>query len=140
MTAIRIISGKSGKRQIAAGALALVLGLSGLMASDTAFAHGGRIRFGVGVTIGAPLFWPGWYPGPHYYYPPYPPAVVVIPAAPAAPTVYVERERVEQAPERQEPASPSNWWYFCRDANAYYPYVRHCPAGWERVNPQPPAG
>lgn len=86
--------------------------------------HGG-VRFG--LYFGGPLYW-----GAPYYYPPYyyPPTVVV----PQSPPVYVEQgEQSGQAPAAQ------NWWYFCRESNAYYPYVKHCPAGWERVSPQPPA-
>ncbi|WP_347986648.1 hypothetical protein [Methylomonas sp. AM2-LC] len=29
-------------------------------------------------------------------------------------------------------------WYFCRESNAYYPYVNTCPNGWEQVAPTPP--
>ena len=28
-------------------------------------------------------------------------------------------------------------WYFCRPANAYYPYVTQCPEPWQVVAPQP---
>jgi hypothetical protein len=86
--------------------------------------HGGA-RFG--LYLGGPLYW-----GAPYYYPPYyyPPAVVV----PQSPPVYVQQgDQAAQAPESQ------GWWYFCRGSNAYYPYVKHCPGGWERVSPQPPA-
>ena len=79
--------------------------------------------------ISAPrLYWPAYpyYPAPYYY----PPTVVV----PQSPPVYVEQgQQSGQAPAAQ------GWWYFCRESNAYYPYVKHCPAGWERVDPQPPA-
>jgi hypothetical protein len=29
-------------------------------------------------------------------------------------------------------------WYFCRESNGYYPYVKQCPGGWERVPARPP--
>ncbi|TRZ68753.1 MAG: hypothetical protein D4S02_03230 [Rhodocyclaceae bacterium] len=32
----------------------------------------------------------------------------------------------------------SEWWYFCKDPNGYYPYVRECQSGWEKVSPTPP--
>ena len=32
---------------------------------------------------------------------------------------------------------PDPYWYYCRAANAYYPYVRECPGGWERYLPSP---
>ena len=31
-----------------------------------------------------------------------------------------------------------DWWYFCKDPNGYYPYVRECKTGWEKVSPTPP--
>jgi hypothetical protein len=93
--------------------------------SGTALAHG-RGRVSLGFHFGVPLGWyQPWYyaPPPVYYYPG--PAVV----APPAPTVYVERSDV--VPEGT--AS----WYFCRESNGYYPYVKQCPGGWERVPAQP---
>jgi hypothetical protein len=81
--------------------------------------HRGHIRFGVVVPL-------GWhYPPPYYYYP--------RPIGPAVPPTYIERE---PAPEARPPADA--YWYYCRGADAYYPYVKHCPGGWERVSPQPP--
>jgi hypothetical protein len=107
--------------------LALLL-LATLLAatSATAFA-GGRHRSHVhlGFHFGVPLGWHSpWYWGPPVYYAPAP--VVV---RPAEPTVYVERSDV--VPEGT--AS----WYYCRESNGYYPYVKQCPGGWERVPAQP---
>jgi hypothetical protein len=114
-------------------ALALMLALSALLASESVLARGhGHVRFG--VFVGAPLYWPGYYPPYYspYYYPPYYPPVVTVPAAP--PT-YIE----QNGPQTQSAPAPqqSNWWYYCADAKAYYPYVKECPAGWQRVSPQP---
>ncbi len=108
-----------------------VLGLAGLlfaaMGSALALANG-HVRWG--VSIGVPLFPPAYYyPAPAYYYPPYYPPV----AAPAAPTAYVEQSAPPQAAPDQ-----SSWWYYCADSRAYYPYVKECPGGWQRVAPQPP--
>lgn len=100
--------------------LALVLAGVG---SSSAWAHGSRAR--VGVVIGGPLWWGGWgYPPPYYG----PPQVVVVP--PPQPTVYIE-----QAP----PAAPAGqqYWHYCPSAKGYYPYVRECPEGWQKVLPQP---
>jgi hypothetical protein len=36
------------------------------------------------------------------------------------------------------PADP--YWYYCRAANTYYPYVQACPGGWERYLPGTPLG
>jgi hypothetical protein len=71
-------------------------------------------RVFVGVGIGAPLFYPYAYPYPVYS----PPAVVE-----AAPPVYVQSEQ--------------QYWYYCRSAQGYYPYVKECPDGWLQVVPQP---
>lgn len=57
----------------------------------------------------------------------YSPPIVTIPAAPP---VYIERAQ-------QQPLEP-NYWYYCRNPAGYYPYVRECPAGWEKVPPTPP--
>lgn len=106
------------------------LALCAAAASAPAFAerwhgHGwhGHSRVHLGLYLGDPFFW-----GPYPYYSPYyyPPTVVV----PQSPPVYIEQGA--QAPAGQ------GWWYFCRESNAYYPYVKHCPGGWERVSPQPP--
>ncbi|HET9701325.1 MAG TPA: hypothetical protein VFP70_10430 [Burkholderiales bacterium] len=95
-----------------------------------------RPRYSVGVYFG-PGYWGGYYPyygyggyGP-YYYPPYyyPPAVAVVPSQPQT---YIERGAPADAP------GSASYWYYCRDANAYYPYVKQCPGGWEQVNPTPP--
>jgi hypothetical protein len=101
--------------------------LLGAAASAPAFAwHHGGVRFG--VVIGAP-FYPWYYP-PYYYYPPYPPVV----AAPAAPPTYVEQGGAQSAPPR------ASYWYYCAESKTYYPYVKECPGGWQRVAPQPPGG
>ena len=81
----------------------------------------------VGGLVAAPLAYygySGYYgPGPYYYPPSYyydnPPA-------------YVEPGYV---PLEQAPAS---WWYYCQGSNTYYPYIKECPGGWQRVAPQPP--
>jgi hypothetical protein len=96
--------------------------------SGSALAHGrGGARPHLGFHFGAPLFYPWhyYYPAPVYYYPAAP--VVV---SPPAPPVYVERSDV--VPEG------AGTWYFCRESNTYYPYVKQCPGGWTRVPAQPP--
>ncbi len=103
--------------------LLFIVGLPAVMASAPALAHG---HVNWGVSFGLPLFPPAYYyPPPAYYYPP---AVV----APPAPTAYVEQAVPQAAPDQ------SSWWYYCSDARAYYPYVKECPGGWQRVAPEPP--
>ena len=88
--------------------------------------HHGGVRFG--VVVGAP-FYPWYYP-PYYspYY--YPPAV----AAPAAPQTYIEQGGAQAAPAQ------SSFWYYCAESKTYYPYVKECTGGWQRVTPQPAPG
>ncbi len=115
-------------------ALALAASLLGAALALPAHAqhrHGARSHAHIGLNIGIPIGWPYWgwgYPYP-YYYQPYPPQVVVVPQGP---TTYVEQPRVETAPET------AGYWYYCAGAGAYYPYVRECPGGWQRVPPRPP--
>jgi len=116
-----------------------------------------------------PGYWSGYWWGPGYARPrygfAYPPAYGYLPPAygyvpPAygyvppvygyVPPVYGYVPPVYGAPgppvyvERDPPAAPAApvWWYWCAEANAYYPYVKECPGGWQRVPPQavPPGG
>lgn len=99
--------------------------------------HGGHAH--VGVFIGAPLFYSPWYypygyyPAP-YYYPP-----VAYPSYPSGPTTYVEQGQPEAAPAQRSDSNSNNYWYYCPEAKAYYPYVKQCAAGWQKVSPQPPS-
>ena len=126
----------------AAKAIALSLAvLLGVAVTADAFArgrhhHGGHHHrhggVGFGLFIGAPAF--GYYPSP-YYYPPYSPyyypQTVVVPSSPP---VYVEQSQVD-APAPTQPQA--GYWYYCRQSNAYYPYVEQCADPWERVPPRP---
>lgn len=89
--------------------------------------RGGHVHFG--LYFGAPLGWNDWdYPPPYYYYPP---RVVVVPSSPP---VYVQQPSEQPAPEAQQ-----YWWYYCPGSKTYYPYVKQCPGGWQRVAPHPPS-
>jgi len=124
--------------------LALLVG--GAVASESAMAQ--HVRFG--VNIGIPLFGPGYlppyaypapayaYPAPAYAYPApaysYPAPAYSYPApAMAAAVPYAQQGYAQAAP------APQQDWYFCAGSNAYYPYVRECPSGWQRVPAQPPS-
>ncbi|HET7596211.1 MAG TPA: hypothetical protein VFK15_04710 [Burkholderiales bacterium] len=121
-------------------AVLLLAALAGAVASAPVFARGGHFSRGghfaghhhhfhghghshFGLFIGAPLLLAPWYVGPRYYYPP---AVVV----PSSPPVYVERG--ETAP------GDAQYWYYCRESETYYPYVKDCAGPWQKVVPQPP--
>ena len=113
--------------RFALASLCGVLAAALLFATVPAQAHGYyRPHSGVYLQFGLPL-WPGYW-GPRYYYDypyDYPPPAAYYPPSPPA---YVEREAPAQQPV---------WWYWCPSANGYYPYVKECPGGWQRVAPQP---
>lgn len=107
---------------------ALIAVLAGAALALPAHAHGPRTRAHIGLHFGIPLGWPYWgYPYPPYYAP-YPSQVIVVPREP---TTYIEQPRVETTPEA------TGYWYYCAGAGAYYPHVKECPAGWQRVAPRP---
>ena len=99
-------------------ALGLLVVVALLASSVMSVDAGGRVF--VGVSVGVPF----WYPSPYVYpYPAYSPPVVM-----QSPPVYLQPETVAPA--------PSPYWYYCQDAQAYYPYVGECPGGWMEVVPQ----
>lgn len=83
--------------------------------------YGPRLGIGAGLLVGSALLWAATRPpAVPVYVPPEP--VVVMPPRPVVASV---------APQG------NNWWYYCRAAGAYYPYVAACPSGWEPVPAQP---
>lgn len=94
-----------------------------------------------GFYFGLPYYSSWYYPPYPYYYPysypyyPYYPYYGGAVGVPSGPTTYVERGDQQAAPE----ASAQSWWYYCADSKTYYPYVKQCPGGWQKVAPQPPA-
>jgi hypothetical protein len=88
-----------------------------LVAGSAALAHG-RVHFGVHI---GPYWGPWWVVPPPVYY---------------SQPIVVERETPIVI---DSTVAPVDYWYFCRPANAYYPYVKECSAPWERV-PAKPAG
>jgi hypothetical protein len=131
--------------------------LFGVIQTGDALAHGsGKGKASIGVFIGVPLAALWYYPRPYYYPPPYyyprpyyysrpyyyPPAYYYprpyysppVVAVPSSPPVYIEQGTEQAAP------APSNYWYYCSDPEGYYPYVKQCSPGWQRVAPQPPPG
>jgi hypothetical protein len=98
-----------------------------------------------GVVIGVPFGFPGYYGYGGYgypyrpywayppYYPPYPVYAPGVVAVPSPPVTYIQNGGVQQGGAD----ATSGWWYYCSAAQAYYPYVKECPGGWQRVAPQP---
>ena len=103
--------------KLAKSTLAAALALAGALASAPALAWHHRAH--VGVFIGGPV----WYPYPYYAYPP----TVVVRETP--PITYIEQSSPDTAQQQ-------GYWYYCADSKAYYPYVKDCPAGWQKVVPQ----
>jgi hypothetical protein len=116
--------------------------------------YGYHYHGGVYFNFGVP-YWPGYwgagygYWGPRYYYPYsygypapyyyggyYPPSGGVV--MQSEPT-YVERSDVEAAapPPPQQNQQTQHWWYWCGASEKYYPYVKECPGGFQRVPAQP---
>src|ERR1035437_6945118 len=105
--------------------------------------HGGGYggaRIGVGINLGFPFYGAGYYaPSPYYYSPspyyyPLTDPYYYPPVAPQAPQPYIEQGSSQAPPAAQQTQGS---WYYCAGSNAYYPYVRECPEGWQQVSPQP---
>lgn len=113
--------------------------LAVIFVSETAHAdrprrHSGRVshgHVGVGLYFGTPYAYP-YYSFPYYPYSYYPPPVVV---TPAQPQTYIE----QTPPATQQAAPESYYWYYCDKSDSYYPYVKECPSGWQKVSPTPPS-
>ena len=98
--------------------------IAGLLAAPAiASARSGVV---LGLHFGIPIYGPAPYYYPPYYYPYYEPPPVYYYPAPAV-----------QAPAAPAPPSEPSW-YYCESARGYYPYVRECPGGWQRVPAAPP--
>ena len=112
-------------------AIAFVLALAGIASSPPAAAHG-RVHSHVSVGVGFGYWGPYW--GPPWWY--YPPAPVYYPVVvPAQPVTYIEQGSNQAAPASND---GGGWWYYCDASKGYYPYVKECPGGWQRVSPTPP--
>ena len=64
-----------------------------------------------------------------YYLPPLGFAPVRV--APSGPQIYIERSLVQS-----EAGLPAGYWYYCAEAETYYPYVKECPGTSQPVAPQ----
>ena len=118
---------------VLAVALAGLAGASSVLAQHRHHSHGPRVSigFGFGVPFAAyPYYYPPYYAP--YYAPAYYPAPVVVQQQSP---VYVE-QNPQPAPSAQ-PSAPGGYWYYCGSSRAYYPHVKECPSGWQRVAPQP---
>jgi hypothetical protein len=80
--------------------------------------------FGPGLFYD-PFFYPYYPYYPYYPSPYYAPPTVVVPQQP--------QEYIMSEPQQEE----RSYWYYCKESNGYYPYVKRCPSGWMRVAPTP---
>jgi hypothetical protein len=113
--------------------------LGGIAFSSVAFAeHGHGGHGGFELSIGVPFYASPYYASPYYPYPYgyYPPPVVVMPAQPQ---VYIQQDNQPSAPQQSQAPQTSNYWFHCDKPEGYYPYIKECPAGWQKVAPTPPA-
>ena len=110
--------------------------------------HGGGSHghASVGVWIGGPGWWPGyypyrygWYPYPSYPYPygygyayPYPYGGAYPYGGGYPPVAQALPPGAQAMPQ----AAPQ--WYYCRDSQMFYPHVSECPSGWQAVPAVPP--
>jgi len=114
--------------------------LAGISVSSSALAEhgrGGHAEFGVYLGAPYPYYDPYYYPRHYYPDPYYYPPVVVVPA-PAQPPVYTEQNAPPPATQVAPAPQATNYWYHCDKPEGYYPYIKECPAGWQKVSPTPP--
>ena len=120
-------------------------------ASNT-WAHGHyfgpRISIGFGVGFG-PYGYPvpigyarNYYPASYYPYQTtyYPEVMVETIVTPAPTTVYVRQANGTPNPSIQPQTSTNGSdWYYCHNPDGFYPSIKTCPSGWQRVPAQAPA-
>jgi hypothetical protein len=107
-------------------------GSGGHHSGDWDHHHGGHSHFFfVGSVVVGP-WWP-WYPWYPYY-----PYYGYYPYYPYYPYYYPAPAVVEQPPQEyaESGEQESDYWYYCQESQAYYPYVKSCPGGWMKVVPR----
>ena len=115
--------------------------LSGIAFSSIALAdhgHGGHGGHGgFALSIGIPFYGSPYYGYPYAYpYGYYPPPVVVMPQQ--QPQVYIQQDNPPPPPQESQAPQEGNYGYHCNQPEGYYPYVKECAAGWQKVSPTPP--
>lgn len=112
--------------------------------------HGPRISIGLGIGFNPfgysyPIGYSrNYYPSPYYpyqgiYYPEMMVSTVITPAP-----VYVRQgDSVSTAPIsaqiQPEVSANGSDWYYCHKPDGFYPSIKACPSGWQRVPAQAPA-
>lgn len=103
--------------------------------------YGHHRGYDVDVWFGPYSGWgyPYYYPYYSYSYPYYYPYSYPYTYYPYAPSYNVPSEPREYIERDESSSEPSDFWYYCRESKAYYPYVKGCPGGWQKVPAQPPS-
>lgn len=81
--------------------------------------HDDGAAVAAGLVLGTALLWAATRPAPTYYE-----------TQTVAPIVVAPPARMAAPPN-------ADFWYYCRPAGAYYPYVGTCPVPWEVVPARP---
>jgi hypothetical protein len=115
-----------------------ILGLIGAVVATTAYLITAPFAI-VAAAAQAPLYYQqgpmyGGSPPVYYNTPPVGPGYYGNAAAPTY-SYSTPQPAPYYAPA---PTQSQGEWYYCADSKSYYPYVRECPAGWQRVPAQPP--
>lgn len=138
------------KMLMASMILAMFAAAQTASASDRHF-HGPRISFGLGIGFG-PFGYPyptvysrNYYPAPYYpYQSVYYPEVLVSTLVTPAPVYVSQNEVVVKRPLQSTQIQPEvsnngSDWYYCHNPDGFYPSIKACPSGWQRVPAQAPA-
>lgn len=130
--------------------LAMSAATQTVSASERHF-HGPRLSFGFGIGVG-PFVYPypsaysrNYYPVSNYpYQSMYYPEVMVGTVDTPTP-VYVRRTEVvstrplQSSQIQPEVSTNGSDWYYCHNPDGFYPAIKACPSGWQRVPAQAPA-
>lgn len=134
----------------------LMIILAGVLAATPALAqrshgpyggHGGshghaQVWGPLGFLLGTAVLYSALQPRTVYYEPVYvpppyiPPTTIYLEQAPLPPNVSAPPPLAASGPVQE--IRTGQWWYFCKKPADYYPYIRECPTGWEKVSPTPP--
>jgi hypothetical protein len=47
----------------------------------------------------------------------------------------VTRQEPETYIQKEPQSGDAQYWFYCKDPEGYYPYVKKCPKGWLKVIP-----
>lgn len=130
--------------------LAMCAATNTALAKDRHF-HGPRISIGFGIGFAPfgysyPLGYSrNYYPASYYpyqsiYYPEVLVSTVVTPAPVYVRQVDTGSTRPFQSSQIQpEVSANGSDWYYCHNPDGFYPSIKACPSGWQRVPAQVPS-